>query len=421
MSGGRLSALPETNHADVAEVERIAAERISRARLHIVLDHPYFAAAILQLPMRGTHDHAAAALIACDGRRMLYNHDAIAALDTPAVRLYLLHILMHILLDHSARGGSREWTRWQMAADIATNSLLRSLGIPMPPSWSSPHEYTPMSAEAIYENRCLSFPKKKPSIMPMADSLLPAPPMRSNRDADAAGTSDAFDTAAHGLEPLSELHAKSLGVAFRADLQQKLAGSLKGGALAEIEASGQSRIDWRRVLARFVGRDGAREWSLSHPNRKHLWRGIRLPGVVASGVGRVVVAIDTSGSMGRIEHSHILAEIDALRRTAAHELVVMQFDTALQAIATFTPWQACDHRLGTTNTMRMHGGGGTDIRVPFQWAEEERRAGRTITLLVVCTDGFGTLPERAPGGLPTLFLLTPQHERPMFGACIELE
>ncbi|RLS91013.1 MAG: hypothetical protein DWI10_07110, partial [Planctomycetota bacterium] len=213
MSGGRLSALPESNHADVAEVERIAAERISRARLHIVLDHPYFAAAILQLPMRGTHDHAAAALIACDGRRMLYNHDAIAALDTPAVRLYLLHILMHILLDHSARGGSREWTRWEMAADIATNSLLRSLGIPMPPSWSSPHEYTQMSAEAIYEDLCLSSPKKKSPLTPTADSLLPAPSMRSNRDADAAGTSDAFDNAAHGLEPLSELHAKSLGVA----------------------------------------------------------------------------------------------------------------------------------------------------------------------------------------------------------------
>jgi hypothetical protein len=53
--------------------------------------------------------------------------------------------------------------------------------------------------------------------------------------------------------------------------------------------------------------------------------------------------------------------------------------------------------------------------LPFTWADEERRNGRRISALIVCTDGFGPLPSGAPAGLPVLFLLTPHHAAPKFG------
>ena len=71
--------------------------------------------------------------------------------------------------------------------------------------------------------------------------------------------------------------------------------------------------------------------------------------------------------------------------------------------------------------MTVYGRGGTDIRLPFNWVENEKLEGRPVTVLIVCTDGYGALPERAPSGLPVLFLLTPHHSEPPFGALIVLD
>ena len=419
MSRGRLPSSPELEHAakaSDAELEAIAEDRMSRARLHILLDHPYFASALLQLPMRGTHDNAAAATIATDGRRLLFNFEAIAALTTPEVRLLMMHVLTHVLLDHANRANGRDWKRWEVAADYATNALLILMQFQLPKEWLQDPVWWNWSTEKIYEQ--LLGERKS---VAMADTLIPPVSERPHSDADLSKSCSAFDVAAQGLEALSELHAKSITHQFHQEIKAKLAGTLAGRDLEEITASGKERVDWRRLLAQFIIGGARREYSTLRHNRKHLWRGIYLPSLISTGAERIVVAIDTSGSMGSVEIGAILTEVDALRRTEASELVVIQFDAAIQAVATFTPWQEVDPKVGTTAAMNMYGRGGTDICLPFTWVEKERAEARTVNALIICTDGCGPLPARAPNGLPVLFLLTPQHQMPKFGAVIVLD
>ena len=134
-----------------------------------------------------------------------------------------------------------------------------------------------------------------------------------------------------------------------------------------------------------------------------------MPGLEWRGSGRIAVAIDTSGSMAGDDLAAMLAEVDALRRSGADELVVVQFDAEIQAVAEFTPWQQVDEKIGSTASMRMMGRGGTDLRLPFGWVEAEAERGRPPTMLIVCTDGFGPLPKGRPDGLEVLFVLTPGH------------
>ena len=419
MSRGRLPSSPEIEHAakaSDAELEAIAEDRMSRARLHILLDHPYFASALLQLPTRGTHDATAVATMATDGRRLLFNFEAIAALTTPGVRLLMMHVLTHVLLDHANRANGRDWKRWELASDYATNALLKLMEFELPKDWPLNPVWWNWSTEKIYAQ----LPAKLPST-PMLDMLIPPVRERSAGDGERANTCAAFDAAAEGLEALSELHAKSITHQFQQDVRTKLTGKHAGSQLEEISASGKERVDWRRLLAQFIIGGARREYSTLRHNRKHLWRGIYLPSLISTGAERIVVAIDTSGSMGTVEIGAILTEVDALRRTEASELVVIQFDAAIQAVATFTPWQEVDPKVGTTAAMNMYGRGGTDICLPFTWVEKERAEGRTVNALIICTDGYGPLPARAPNGLPVLFLLTPNHQMPKFGAVIVLD
>jgi predicted metal-dependent peptidase len=133
-----------------------------------------------------------------------------------------------------------------------------------------------------------------------------------------------------------------------------------------------------------------------------------------------VLAIDTSGSMSDRDLGLVLGEVDAIRRSCACELTVLQFDADIHATAEFNRWSDTDDTIGSTKVMRVFGRGGTDLRLPFAWAEEQRRKGRRISALIVCTDGFGPLPQKAPSGLPVLFMLTPHHQAPGFGERVVL-
>jgi predicted metal-dependent peptidase len=99
---------------------------------------------------------------------------------------------------------------------------------------------------------------------------------------------------------------------------------------------------------------------------------------------------------------------------------VLQFDAQIHAKAEFSRWSDEDEKVGSTKVMRVFGRGGTDLRLPFGWAEEECQKGRSISALIVCTDGYGPLPREAPRGLPVLFLLTPRHDAPKFGEMLVL-
>ncbi len=411
----RLTALITEPSATSDEIESIARARMESARIDVLLDHPFFAAALLRIPMRGTSDRAIAVALLTDGTRIIYRYDLIAALTRPEVCRLLLHALTHVLLRHPERGAGRKWRLWTAACDLAVDELFETLGIDDSPRSPLGRAEQDLSAEALYTTLVEGSAALRKSWIPARppnDAMLPppstlhTPPQRN-----------AFDRLMHESDAPHALEVEGMALAFRTDLKnaQPRWGTTPGDGNNEIDAATRQQVDWQSVLARFLRMPMHTEWSFTRPNRKHLWRGLYLPGPVRIDGGRFVIAIDTSGSMSDRCLSMILGEIDAIRRSCACELTVLQFDTTIHATAEYSQCNDSDETLGSTKAMRMYGRGGTDIRLPFTWAEKERQNGRHVSALIVCTDGFGPLPKAPPADLPVLFLLSPQHQQPSFG------
>lgn len=417
-------------YAESAELEAIGRTRMEQARVDLLLDHPYFAAAVLALPMRGTSEPEIAKAVVTDGRRIVYRFDLVAALERPVVRLLIMHALLHVVLRHPERAGSRRWSQWTEACDIAVELLLAKLGVRRPDEVKGVEALADLSAEAIYDRIEQGAAAGFDSAQEAQDGLLPPPgcvaESNSPDGGDGAGATserDAFERALLGTEVPSTMMLETVRREFTAVASQQVvarAGNSPGSGCSEIEAAAEEQVSWRDVLARFMREPIDRSWSLGRPNRKHLWRGLYLPGPMDVDGGRFVVAIDTSGSMSDGELGLVLTEIDAIRRNCACELTVLQFDAGLHATAEFSSWSEEDECVGSTKVMRVHGRGGTDLRLPFAWVAEERERGRPVSALIICTDGDGPLPDHPPEEYPVLFLLTPLHVEVPFGESVVL-
>ena len=64
-------------------------------------------------------------------------------------------------------------------------------------------------------------------------------------------------------------------------------------------------------------------------SKKHLWRGIYLPSLGVPGPDRLVLAIDTSGSVSAADLGQFLGELDRLRAQTDCRLTLLQCDAAV--------------------------------------------------------------------------------------------
>jgi len=91
--------------------------------------------------------------------------------------------------------------------------------------------------------------------------------------------------------------------------------------------------------------------------------GLYLPSIERSGVGDIVIAVDTSGSIGTKELEQFAGEINAIASEAQPESVrVIYCDADIQGVDEFGPSDPV--RLSPKD------GGGTDFVPPFKWVEE---------------------------------------------------
>jgi len=144
------------------------------------------------------------------------------------------------------------------------------------------------------------------------------------------------------------------------------------------------KVDWRAILKDFVmsttrGKD---EYTWRKFNKRHLADDIYLPSMENDRVGELIVAIDTSGSIGSKELSEFASELVQICETANPEKVrILWWDTEVHGEQVFT-----DGEYEQINTLlKPQGGGGTDPQcIPNYINDKKINAIGTI----VFTDGY---------------------------------
>jgi hypothetical protein len=175
-----------------------------------------------------------------------------------------------------------------------------------------------------------------------------------------------------------------------------LAGRDPGNFIEELEeefAPTKPRMDWKTALRLFATPQRRVFSTYTRPNRRYRHRVGEIPGRIyrpdEAKPKRLLVAIDTSGSMTTDELNEIAGELRQLGRLA--RFTVVECDTIVHRVYPFEGKFA-----------DAAGRGGTDLRPVF---ESEFLAEHKPDGVVYFTDGEGPY-HKEPPGVPVLWVLT---------------
>jgi hypothetical protein len=243
--------------------------RVQRARIRLMLDQPYLAAATARLPLVDASATAWCATMATDGYHIFVNPAFVEALTDDEAVFVLAHEVLHCVLGHLDRRGQREPLPWSVAIDYAVNLLLVEFGLTMPAMGLIDRAYRGMTAEEIYRrldqaDRAVA----KPALGPVGS---PGDGFDLHLDPD-----DPRADALRGEMPSAE-ERRRLRIGLARDVQGKLQGVLPGLMEAEVTAATTASAPWEALLARFVTGLRRSDYRLFPPSYKHLWRGLYLP------------------------------------------------------------------------------------------------------------------------------------------------
>jgi predicted metal-dependent peptidase len=416
------------NAARLQKLEEDAAKQMRQARTRLVLGtdaaHVFFATLALRLKPQ---PDARVETAATDGKRLLYNPAWFAALSLEEAEGVVCHEVMHNALCHHARRQGRDRERWNRACDLAVNLTILESGLRLPPGRLLPGEgpyahlppgqsaevyYTLLQEQAQQNKGNEPGPEGEDAGPDGADGLgqptdgegegQPAP--------DPGGCGGVIDPGDGSPAAARQSEAEWAVAAAQAQQTAKGRGELPGGIDRLVEELLQPRVSWKDVLREFVSRHVRNEYSWSAPNRRFLHQGLYLPGLRSDELGDLVLAIDTSGSIGEKELAEFAGEAQGILDAYDCSLTILFHDSAVRHVQR---WEPTDGPL----VLEPKGGGGTSHQCVFDWLAEH---GDPPTCLVCLTDGYTQTPETSPG-YPVLWAITGGYDfRPPFGQRVEI-
>jgi predicted metal-dependent peptidase len=366
--------------------------RIQKARTTLLLDHPFFGTLLFRLKGRETRS---VDTMATDGVSLFYNPDFVATLPAAELCGVLAHEVLHPALQHHVRRGNRSPLRWNKACDYAINPLVVDAGLALPKGILLEDRFRGMSAERIYnllveeEDGGDHQSEEGENSRPTSSSDFEDEDGAPNVPVTPGGIGQVLDAPAaeEADDKTDDEQARDWQIAVeQAETLSKLAGKVPAGLDRFLEGAEEARVDWRELLRRSWSQTGVADYSWLRPNRRHIWQGLYLPGVIREGVGEVVIAVDCSGSVSARQLSLFEAEIQSILEGQRPELVrVLYFDTLIHKVDVF--------QAGQPISLSPVGGGGTDFRPCFDWIEENAVRPHMVVFL---TDLYGTVPTEIP-------------------------
>jgi len=163
-----------------------------------------------------------------------------------------------------------------------------------------------------------------------------------------------------------------------------VAGKLGNKGARDLGELLEPQVNWREVLREFISSTcaGSDYSTWNRPNRRYIGMDIYMPSGISEQVEELVLAIDTSGSIGKNELSVFLSEIKSICDTVKPSCVrVIYWDTEVCRDEKYET-----HELDTlVKSTKPRGGGGTNVEcVPEYMAEH----GIKPQAVIVLTDGY---------------------------------
>ena len=205
-------------------------------------------------------------------------------------------------------------------------------------------------------------------------------------DGDGGGGTGFDEHDWEGAESLSEEETK--------DLERDIDEAIRQGALTAGKAGGggnrgfddllKVQVDWREVLREFVsntcvGNDYA---TYARPNRRLLSQGVYMPSGISETIEELVLALDTSGSIGQREITVMLTEAASILETVKPNKVRVLYWGSDVVRDEVYEMHELDQMIAST---KPRDGGGTDVRCVTEYMREHDISPSAV---IVLTDGY---------------------------------
>lgn len=192
--------------------------------------------------------------------------------------------------------------------------------------------------------------------------------------------------------------AKEMTEAEKKDLEREIDQAIRQGVMAHQKIAGtgagdldrdlldllEPKVNWREMLREFVkstchAKDTS---SWRRVNRRFLSTGTYMPSLIGEKVGHLVLAVDTSGSVGQEELSGFLTEVRGIAEEVKPSQVdLIYWDSRVASHEEYTENMVSD----IINSTKPRGGGGTSPSCVSEYLKEKAIEPECI---IVLTDGY---------------------------------
>jgi predicted metal-dependent peptidase len=222
--------------------------------------------------------------------------------------------------------------------------------------------------------------------------------------------------------------AQGLNESEKADLQKEIDQAIRQGAILAGKVGGNinrsfndlmsAKVNWKDALREFVSSicQGKDDSTWRKPNRRWLQHDIYMPSTISETTGRIVVAVDTSGSIQGAILDRFLSEVSAIMENVNPEQVdLLYWDSEVAGHEVYGLNDADKMRHST----KPKGGGGTS---PSCVTKYMRKHKIDPVCAIVLTDGFVGSDWGGSWNCPVLWTIVGnQNANPTIGSAIHME
>jgi predicted metal-dependent peptidase len=327
-----------------------------------------------------------------DGVNKRYSREFISKLSDAELRGLVLHENLHVALKHIQRF-KKEFKAEPMlinaSADYVVNDIILNLNdrsfLTLPEDRLYDAKYRNWSVREVYEDL-----KKQ-----RQDNNTP-------QGGNEYKTLDDHDF--ESSQNMTEAEAKELSSKIDKALREGgiLAGRMGAKIPRTIQELLEPKVDWREVLREFVtsATRGSDEYTWRRFNKRLMANDIYMPSMENESIGELVVAIDTSGSIGGQELTEFASELASICSVCTPSKVrVLWWDTEVHGEQVFSP----EDYNNLKDILKPQGGGGTMVSCVSDYINTKKINSEAV---IVFTDGYLESDIKWNISAPTLWLVT---------------
>jgi predicted metal-dependent peptidase len=370
-------------------------EKLVTARIGLLLRHPFFGNLATRLKLVDATDWLPT--LATDGRNFYYNNDFVNRCTPKNAEFGFAHEVLHNVFDHMGRREGRDPTLSNIAADYATNQILKDERIGEVPEWIQifqDNKYRGWSYEQIYND--IYEKADKIDISQLGELL------DEHLDGEGQDSEDEDGDGKSKRPKLTPEERKAIRdeikEAMVAAAQSAGAGKVPAAVARMIQNFTEPKMDWRQILRMNIQSIIKSNFSFTRPNRKSQQSGAILPGMLNEETIDVCVSFDMSGSITNEMGKEMISEVKGIMEEYKDfKLKLWCFDTNVYNYAEFTGDNADD-----LMTYELKGGGGTDFNCNWQYMKDNDIQPKRF---IMFTDGYPWDSWGDPDYCDTLFII----------------